>query len=89
MITKEIPYHHSDSAAICGITTISKITPMDYAFDKIPEKCDLINQNPLLKDLLEHCFKIDYNERINIEEIMNHEIMDGFVCDCSVKCKFL
>jgi len=88
MITKEIPYHKHYSPAICGLTTIQKLSPLDYAYKECPEKLALLDEHPQFRELLEGCFKIDYNDRMTIENIIDSPIMGGSACKCSVKCQF-
>ena len=59
--------------------------PLEYAllFEECGNVylCELIDENPLLKDILVLCFKKDYTERPTACELLNHPFFKSFHAD--------
>ena len=51
--------------------------PLTYIYNnKVKHMCEVLDQNPELKDLLTLCFKINHEERPSAEELLVHPFFE-------------
>ena len=55
-----------------------KQSPLEYALIHYTCECDLIIDNPGLKNLLEKCFNFEYTQRPTAHEIYNDDFFIGY-----------
>lgn len=68
----------SNDVAMC-MKIFKGESPLDHVLKVSPLDCDLLEEDPDLKDVLKKCFNHDYQDRFSAEDLSDHKFFEGYV----------